>query len=68
MPTMSAPRISIYCRCGAQWHGQHAVGNHVVDYHAEHCGPPISEREYVLLTKRAPRKPQHWTRDDDRQD
>jgi hypothetical protein len=51
------PRVSVYCRCGAQWHGIHARNNPVIDYHERQCGAPIDEQTYILVTRRAPRKP-----------
>ncbi len=43
------PDVSVYCRCGAQWHGRHAVGNNVIDHHAKRCGPAIAQEIFEAL-------------------
>lgn len=53
----AAPRVSVYCKCGAQWHGEYTIDNPVIAFHLDHCGPPLSEQQYVLVTKRRPRIP-----------
>jgi hypothetical protein len=49
------PRVSVYCRCGAQWHGRYAVANPVIHSHRARCGRMLSERQYAR--RYAVRKP-----------
>jgi len=55
------PRVAVFCSCGAQWFGRHAIDNPVIADHAERCGPPIlrSEFEHLGFTVKFPKG---WTR------
>jgi hypothetical protein len=54
------PRISVFCLCGAQWHGRYAVNNPVIEDHAARCGPPAALEEYEAAGHRA-KFPRWWT-------
>lgn len=41
------PRVSRYCRCGAQWHGRSALDNPVIESHRQRCGRLLSEAQYI---------------------
>ncbi len=43
------PRVSVYCRCGAQWHGKSAVNNPVTAEHSRRCGALLAADEYESL-------------------
>ena len=49
---------SVYCRCGAQWHGRY-VHSDRVPIHAQRCGPAISSDEFQALGYDKKRLP-HW--------
>jgi hypothetical protein len=39
MPPKPEPRISVFCRCGAQWHGKVAVNNKWIEAHRDGTAP-----------------------------
>jgi hypothetical protein len=39
---------SIYCRCGAQWHGRY-VASPYIEGHRQTCGPPIAIHTFRRL-------------------
>ena len=46
---------AVYCRCGAQWHGDSVrYSEAVIASHADHCGPAIDEAAFLGLGFRLP--------------
>jgi len=56
------PRVSVFCRCGAQWWGAVAVNNSIIIDHRNRCGLPITAARYQLSFHLKP--PQGWTEAD----
>jgi hypothetical protein len=39
--------MSVYCACGAQWHGRYLVSAAAtIEAHAKRCGAPLSHDDY----------------------
>lgn len=55
------PRVSVFCRCGAQWHGRYAVQNPVIPFHAARCGAPIDAAAFTARGH-VVREPKAWAR------
>ena len=54
-------RVSVFCRCGAQWHGRYAVDNPVIADHAARATCRLVTRaEYEQAGWRVV-FPAHWT-------
>lgn len=49
---------SVYCRCGAQWHGRYTQSGYIAR-HALKCGAPVTRTEFAELGHHARRLP-HW--------
>jgi hypothetical protein len=62
---MKAPRVAIFCSCGAAWYGWSAVDNAVIDDHRRRCGPMISVEQFMRMGHRT-KWPTTWTIDDRR--
>jgi hypothetical protein len=42
MKKPAEPRISVFCKCGCQWHGRYATAkNPWLSVHVRDCGPPV---------------------------
>lgn len=59
--TATEPRVAVFCRCGAQWFGQHAINNPVIADHEARCGPRISAAQFERRGFRL-KWPKSWTK------
>jgi hypothetical protein len=55
------PRISVFCRCGAQWHGRFAVDNPVIADHAARATCELLSRVEYELAGYVVKLPAYWT-------
>ena len=55
------PRRSVFCCCGAQWHGRYAVDNSYINRHAIDHG--LISRDEFLALNHALRQPPEWKRE-----
>lgn len=57
---VSEPRVSVFCRCGAQWHGRFAVDSSSIREHQQRCGDPVTREQFKRMGYRFV-FPQTWT-------
>lgn len=63
-PKMTEKRISVFCRCGAQWHGRYALDNPHVARHRLLHGAPVHPDEFAVILGHTVKLPAAWQAED----
>lgn len=63
-PRMKEKRISVFCRCGAQWHGRYALDNPEIDRHRRLHGAPVQRDEFAFVLGHTLKFPAGWEYED----